>query len=147
MFDSSSAMASVWCRCKSHLQTFTVVWETSVHKLVATTHQPHSDKPWCLFAAKWFGLGDLQGASANCAVPMSFIVNTFKSSYWWQSSWCSECLWAKGTSSLVEQRMVQAAGEMVPPTLTIIEVEEGWKLLDVGRFLDAFLAPAIVELF
>lgn len=43
--------------------------------------------------------------------------------------------------------MVQAAGEMVPPTLTIIEVEEGWKLLDVGRFLDAFEAPAIVELF
>ena len=30
----------------------------------------------------------------------------------------------QGTSSLVEQRLVQAAGEMVPPTLTLIEVPE-----------------------
>ena len=30
----------------------------------------------------------------------------------------------QGTSSLVEQRLVQAAGDMVPPTLTLIEVPE-----------------------
>ena len=45
---------------------------------------------------------------------------------------------SQGHVHLGRTRMVQAAGEMVPPTLTIIEVEEGWKLLDVGRFLDAF---------